>query len=135
MHLVMLVGAIELLHSILKEAPPHLMSSWYHHTILYHRLVVMAQWQRLSPLMMMMKNLFIKFIQNPNGVFKFAICSMFVQCWRPYQYLHMAKAWNFLHPKVLEIVLSLDVSFSNVIEKPGSFTHIIVTFGMMEKVS
>lgn len=132
----MLVGAIELLHSILKEAPPHLMSSWYHHTILYHRLVVMAQWQRLSPLMMMMmKNLFIKFIQNPNGVFKFAICSMFVQCWRPYQYLHMAKAWNFLHPKVLEIVLSLDVSFSNVIEKPGSFTHIIVTFGMMEKVS
>ena len=32
--------------SHLRETLPYLMSSWHHHTILYHHLIVLAQWWR-----------------------------------------------------------------------------------------
>ena len=66
--------------SHLREAPPYLMSSWYHHTILYPCLIVVAQWWRLSP-SMTMRNLVGKFSQNSSRVCKFTICSMYVQFW------------------------------------------------------
>ena len=59
---------------------PYLMSSWHHHTILLPHLIVVAQWRRWSPLMMM-KDLFKKFSRNPNGVRMFTICVIFVQFW------------------------------------------------------
>ena len=59
---------------------PYLMSSWHRHTILLPHLIVVAQWRRWSPLMMM-KDLFKKFSWNPDGVRKFTICSIYVRFW------------------------------------------------------
>ena len=63
-----------------REILPYLRSSWRHHTILYLRLLVVAQWWRWSPLIMI-KNLFRTFSRNPYGVHKFVICFMFVRFW------------------------------------------------------
>ena len=60
-----------------RETLPYLMEYRHHHTILYHRLIVVAQWRRGSP-SMMMRNLFKNFLQNANRVCKFTISSLFV---------------------------------------------------------
>lgn len=57
MHLFMLADVVVLPHPINGD-------SWHHYTILHSQLMVVPQWQRWSPSMMMILNLFGKFLRR-----------------------------------------------------------------------
>ena len=83
----------------LRETWPCSMSSWHHRTILHSQLIVVGQWWRWSP-SMMMRNLFKKFSQIADGVHKFAIFSTFVRYWGPstcYPPIMNATYLNFIY--------------------------------------